>query len=351
MMNRVCFSLMLLGVSTIVNASIESTNTQDCVMTFFAEGDATMTLEEIRAKCHAATENKPQPAKNKEVGIAVSGPKTQQAVKPGLISERIKKEAQTQFEPYVITPHRINYILPAYTTNAIHKEPYQGIEGYQENLAEIETKYQLSFKVPVLKDDLFIEGDALYFGFTVQAWWQVYADNISKPFRETNYQPEMFYMAPLNWHPFGGNTGFMLGAEHQSNGRNQALSRSWNRVYGQFLFEKDNFALSFRPWARISEKAKESPLDPKGDDNPDITDYMGHFELGMLYEWQDMELMVMGRNNFSTHNGAIELGLTFPLWGKLQGYAVGFHGYGESLIDYNHKQTRFGIGIALNDLL
>lgn len=352
MINRACLSLMLLSASGLVYASNESKETTECVMALFAEGDAKMTLEQIRTECAALAEQKiEKKAKDKKLGIAVSGATEQHTVKPGLISKRISREAQTQFEPYVITPHRMNYVLPAYTTNAINKAPYADIEGYQENLTEIEAKYQLSFKVPLLEDDLFIPGDALYFGFTVQAWWQVYADNISKPFRETNYQPELFYLAPLEWHPFGGNTGFILGAEHQSNGRNQTLSRSWNRVYGQFLFEKDNFALSFRPWSRISEKAKESPLDPKGDDNPDITDYMGHFELGMVYQWHDMEVMLKGRNNFSTHNGAIELGLTFPLWGKLKGYATGFHGYGESLIDYNHKQTRFGVGIALNDLL
>lgn len=349
MRSRTFFILALLVLSKAANSSEHDKATTQCVMDLYANADQQLTLAEVRTQCTALQDSKS--VKRQDIGIAVSTPAKEKPVKPGLISERLNKESQTQFEPYVITPHRMNYMLPAYTTNAINKQPYENIAGYQENLAEIEAKYQLSFKVPLLQDDLFIDGDALYFGFTVQAWWQIYADNISKPFRETNYQPEMFYMAPLNWHPFGGNTGFILGAEHQSNGRTQGLSRSWNRIYGQFLFEKDNFALSFRPWSRVSEKAKESPLDPKGDDNPDIADFMGHFELGMLYQWNEMELMFQGRRNFSTHNGAVELGLTFPLWGKLKGYATAFNGYGESLIDYNHKQTRFGIGIALNDLL
>lgn len=322
-------------------------NTRACVMALFDSADDSMILAQIRQHCDQSTTR----AESQEHNLAVNERNSNTAQKPGLISKRIENESKTAFEPFVITPHRMNYILPAYTTNEIHKAPYQDIEGYQENLAEIETKYQLSIKVPLVQDDLFLQGDGLYFGFTVQAWWQVYADNISKPFRETNYQPEMFYMAPLNWHPLGGNTAFIVGAEHQSNGRTRGLSRSWNRVYGQFLYEKDEFALSLRPWARISEKQKESPLDSKGDDNPDIDDFMGHFELGMIYHWQDLEFSLQARNNFATHNGALELGLTFPLWGKLKGYATAFNGYGESLIDYNHKQTRFGIGVALNDLL
>ena len=58
-----------------------------------------------------------------------------------------------------------------------------------------------------------------------------------KAVQETNYQPEIFYLAPFNWHPFDGNTGFIVGFEHQSNGRGLELSLSWNRLYGHFLFE------------------------------------------------------------------------------------------------------------------
>lgn len=57
------------------------------------------------------------------------------------------------------------------------------------------------------------------------------------------------------------------------------------------------------------------------------------------------------RENFAKHHGAIELGFTFPLWGKLRGYAQYTSGYGESLIDYNHNQQRIGLGIALTNLL
>ena len=52
-----------------------------------------------------------------------------------------------------------------------------------------------------------------------------------------------------------------------------------------------------------------------------------------------------------TGRGSAEFNFTFPLWGKFIGYTSLFTGYGESLIDYNHKQTRFGVGIALNNVL
>lgn len=275
-----------------------------------------------------------------------------QAIELGALTHRIIKENRTAFDPYIITPHKMNYILPVSATDAINKQAYKGYSNWSENLEDVEAKFQLSIKVPLLTDSLLVDGDQLFFGFTIESWWQVYSDKISKPFRETNYQPEFFYMAPIGLHPFGGNSAIMLGLEHQSNGRSQVLSRSWNRAYLAYLYEKRNFALSFKPWYRIPESEKENPASSDGDDNPDILDYMGHFELGMVYKFTpDYELSFRGRENFATHNGFAEIGITFPLWGKLKGYAQFSSGYGESLIDYNYNQHRIGIGIALTKIL
>lgn len=177
----------------------------------------------------------------------------------------------------------MNYILPILSTDRINKDAYTSLEGYDEGLEDIEAKFQLSLKTPLNEDSLFMDGDGVYAAFTIEAWWQVYAESLSRPFRETNYQPELFYLTPLPWHPLGGNSGLMVGIEHQSNGRGGELSRSWNRIYTNFLYEKGNFALNVKPWWRIPEDEKESPDDADGDDNPDIDDYMGHFQLGIMY--------------------------------------------------------------------
>ena len=369
-------ALACMSVTPFVHAK-NADDVAQCVMSHFETGRDDMTLAQIRAVCQkqeasALTASSAHESKESQLGASVNANETGNTDEStpgddrdelliargapahikhlGVISRRMIRESETAFEPFVITPHEMNYLLPALSTNRINTDAYRTVEGYEENLSDVEAKFQLSLKVPLLKDSLLIEGDALYAGFTIEAWWQVYSDNISKPFRETNYRPELFYVAPLNWHPFDGNTGFVLGVEHESNGRAQFLSRSWNRVYGHFLFEKNNFAMSIRPWARIEEEAKEFQFDPDGDDNPDIEDYLGHFELGMVYKWDDVQFSFLGRQNFATHNGAVEIGFTFPLWGKVRGYATAFTGYGESLIDYNHKQTRFGLGFALNDI-
>ena len=342
------FTFLTIAIMTSFSAwsKLPTSSLQACVKEAVMSATDNQTVGELREKCALEIEKQQAAVEKKEVSIA-----DKILEQPGAITKRFVRESQTEFDPYVITPHMINYIMPVLTTNRINSDAYEEISGFSENFEEIESKFQLSLKVPLNSDDIFFEGDGLYFAFTMEAWWQVYSDNISKPFRETNYKPEFFYAMPLPWQPFEGNTGLMLGAEHQSNGRSQLLSRSWNRIYANLLFEKGDFALSFKPWWRLPEDDKEFDLDPDGDDNPDIGDYMGHFELGMAYTWEDYELSFKGRRNFSKNNGALELGLTFPLWGKLRGYALVFDGYGESLIDYNHKQTRFGLGIALNNIL
>jgi phospholipase A1 len=251
--------------------------------------------------------------------------------------------------PYVMTPHRINYLLPVSYSDNVNKEAYDIIEGWADNFGDIEVKYQLSFRVPLLTESLFTEGDGIAFAFTLQSWWQIYAQKISRPFRETNYHPEFFYYTPLTWQPLGGNTALLLGFEHESNGHSSSLSRSWNRVYANFVFAKNDYAISFRPWWRIPEGSKITTATEPGDDNPDITDYMGHFELSMVYKWQGYNLLFKGRENFKEHKGYVELGVTFPIYDRLKGYIQYTNGYGESLIDYNHSHQTIGIGFSLTD--
>lgn len=270
---------------------------------------------------------------------------------PGRYAKRILEEKMTELNPFVITPHKPSYILPIVISDNFNSKEYEYFDGYAEGMKEVEAKYQLSFKIPLNTGDIFIRGDGAYFAMTIQAWWQLYSSQISKPFRETNYQPELFYRAPLPWNPFGGNTGFMLAFEHQSNGQTQILSRSWNRIIGSLIYEKGDYMFMLKPWHRIRESDKTDPLSPKGDDNPDIEDYMGNYELYGAYAYNDNnKLSVLIRKNWRTGNGAIELNYTYPLYGKLIGTIQYFSGYGESMIDYNHKQQKLGLGIALTEI-
>ncbi len=350
----IAFTLLIALLSfKVAHASTEAANEEniqqqatdkaiidDCIFRTIKASKKKTTLAEIEQLCED------------QIAQNVLNKSHDQTIELGALTHRVMREKRTAADPYILTAHKMNYMLPVSIVDEINRDAYQDIARWSENLKDMEAKFQISLKIPLLTSSLINDGDQIFFGFTLQSWWQLYSQDISRPFRETNYQPEFFYFTPINFHPFGGNSALIFGFEHQSNGRSQLISRSWNRVYLNYLYEKRNFALSFRPWYRIPEGDKASSLDGEGDDNPDITDYMGHFELELLYKHDDdYELSLMSRNNFATNKGFVELGITFPLWGKLKGYAQFSSGYGESMIDYNVNQKRFGIGIALTNLL
>ena len=280
--------------------------------------------------------------------------------KIGRFANRMIAEKMTELNPFVITPHHPSYILPVTITDNFNAEPYAiyDLEGsdmapgyFADNMSRVEAKYQVSFKVPLRSSSLFTRGDAIYFAMTIQAWWQLYSDEISKPFRETNYTPELIYMAPLHWAHEYGNFGYFVSFQHQSNGQVQGHSRSWNRIHTGLIYDTGNYTLMFKPWFRIKEEEKTSPFNPRGDDNPDIEDYLGHYEFGGAYAFNDEhKISTRIRKNWRTGNGSIEINYTYPFWGRLRGFAQYFSGYGESLVDYNHKQQKFGMGIALTDI-
>lgn len=271
---------------------------------------------------------------------------------PGALTERVMRERETVFDPYVITAHKPNFILPLAYASQINESVYtDAAEEGDSGFEHVEVKFQISLKTQLNESDLFLKDDVLSVAITLEAWWQLYSDELSSPFRETNYQPEIFYLKPLLWGPFGGSTAWLLGFEHQSNGQFQALSRSWNRLYTGLIFERGDFVMQLRPWYRIPEPEKESPEDADGDDNPDILDFMGHGDLRMSLRIGSREYSALIRGNPTTGKGAINLSWTFPLFGKFRGLVDYFNGYGDSLIDYDHHQQRFGIGVALTPLL
>lgn len=270
----------------------------------------------------------------------------------GSISRRIANERRTYWNRHSIAAHDQNYILPLLYSDRPNSDVYRPDNDWADQLKSSEVKFQLSLKTPLTTRGIFNRYDSVYFGLTITAWWQLYARQISSPFRETNYRPELFYLTPLKLHIADGNTGFQVGMIHESNGRSQLLSRSWNRLYATILYERGDFAVQFRPWYRIPESAKREPLDSKGDDNPDIQRYLGYFDIKGAFRFRESELSFLFRNNLNANNrGAVEIGYSIPLSGNLKWFIQYFNGYGESLIDYDHRQQRLGIGILLTDWL
>lgn len=69
----------------------------------------------------------------------------------------------------------------------------QGIPlGSEDSLRSEEVALQISPKFPLV-NDLLVENDGLQIGFTTISFWQACSGSVSAPFRETNYEPEIFW--------------------------------------------------------------------------------------------------------------------------------------------------------------
>lgn len=242
---------------------------------------------------------------------------------------------------FAVRAHRENYLLIGNYSSSSNIEPYRDITPAGLKAKRVELTYQLSMKTKAMEQVAGLPVD-IWLGYTQQSFWQAYNRAASSPFRETNYQPEVMAVVPLNA-AFGGfhlrYANFSL--IHQSNGQTGTLSRSWNRVYTELGVDNGNFALSARVWRRL-DNAKTN------NDNPDITDFLGHGDVTAEYRENGHEYSIMVRRNFSTSKGAVRLGWAFPLTTNLKGYVQGFAGYGQSLIDYNYSQKSIGAGVNVD---
>lgn len=228
-----------------------------------------------------------------------------------------------------IKTHDTNYFLPfAYTFHGRPNDP---------KYKQAETKFQFSVKKVLFENVLFL-GESWNFGYTQTAWWQMYAE--SAPFRELNYAPELFVSFPFSG--FGWLKSMSVGFMHQSNGKDGADSRSWNRVYANAVFHHKRFVFLPRLWYIVPESSL--------DENKDIRKYLGNFDAKIAYLGRDTFAYILLRNNlnFKHNKGAVELNAGFDLFDNgVFWFVQYFNGYGESLIDYQRYINKLGIGFVV----
>ena len=225
--------------------------------------------------------------------------------------------------------YKFNYLLPVTYAKTI---PDDGRKS-------VETKFQISLAKPLFYD-VFGLRESLVAAYTQTSWWQITKE--SSPFRETNYQPEIFlnFASPKYLEKIGVQN-LKFGLLHESNGRDGTNSRSWNRAYVQSDFVYGNLTISPRVWSVIGEK----------NDNKEILNYIGHGDLRLSYKLNDQIFSLMLRNNLhfdKTNKGAAEISYMFPIFSSgVYGYLQYFTGYGESLIDYDRHTDKVGLGFVI----
>ena len=157
-------------------------------------------------------------------------------------------------------------------------------------------------------------------------------------------EPELILNFPINIEVLGFRARTLGAAfNHQSNGRSLPRSRSWNRVMFHMALERPHWMMVVRPWIRIPDAEDENPL---------ITDYIGRGELTLAYSPGKHQFYLLAthplRLNLLTR-GSTQFNWIFPVKGQFRMHVQGSTGYGETLIDYNHRQTTFGLGVSFID--
>lgn len=267
------------------------------------------------------------------------------------LDRRWELSPDSKLGTFNLRAYRPVYLLPASWSSRPNAQPRSpnpdNTVDTPVDLRSLEAKFQLSLKTKVAQGVLFGEGD-VWFGYTQSSRWQLYNSDISRPFRETVYEPEALLVFGTHAEVFGWNMRMVgVGVNHQSNGRSLPLSRSWNRITAQLAFERENWLLTLRPWWRVSE-------DVRTDDNPDIEDYMGRGDISLVHRRGKQEFALLMRHTFrggDESRAGVQFDWSFPLSRSLRGHVQVFDGYGESMIDYNHRATYVGLGISLFEWL
>lgn len=248
-----------------------------------------------------------------------------------------------------IRPHQPMYVLPVFYNaqpNRHIKSPTRDMVNYSDSeLMNLDSKMQISLKTKLFQDVFGTNAD-VWAGYTQQSYWQVY-NRHSRPFRSSDYQPEIFVTQPVTAKlPFSGDLRVLgAGVVHQSNGQSDPLSRSWNRAYVMGGAEWGKLTVVPRLWFIFPENKESS-------DNPDIADYMGYGDVRFLYNLGDKNTLGgLVRYNPAENKGALQIDYARPISGGMKAYIQLFHGYGENIQDYNHLNTTIGLGVMFNDFL
>lgn len=253
-----------------------------------------------------------------------------------------------------LQPYRQNYLV-LNKTSSPNLRPSSPLADHNvttpADFDATEIKFQMSVKADIGDqrniDFLGIKTVRFWGAYTQLSNWQIFNTRNSTPFRETVYEPEL--IATLGTGYGSGLKLINLGLVHQSNGRPMPESRSWNRVYLLGGWEwNDMTSIMVRVWQRLPENALK-------DDNPDIVDYLGRGDFSIRWEPRDksQSVALLLRNNLhrTSNRGYMQVDWATPV---TVGSAARMHiqmssGYGESLIDYNHRQNTIGLGISFRE--
>ncbi|NDY73190.1 hypothetical protein DO021_03940 [Desulfobacter hydrogenophilus] len=247
-------------------------------------------------------------------------------------------EKQNEFQPFLKN-------LSAY-------EPVYFLFGVDPGLEK--SKFQVSFKYKLFNAPFDSRGlnsllDGFHLAYTQTSYWDL--ESTSKPFNDSSYKPELFYLVPkidldLPWvKTFGVQGGF----QHESNGKSGEDSRSTNYIYIKpimqiSLFENAYLTVAPKLWVYVMNE---------DENNPDLADFRGYFDL-QLQAGRPMGLCLDTHTRWADAGPSIQADLSYPLTSffnnglNLYLHLQYFNGYAERLKEYSSKEEIFRVGFSLS---
>ncbi|MFC0446298.1 phospholipase A [Pseudidiomarina halophila] len=253
---------------------------------------------------------------------------------------------------FQLRTYRPNFLLPIHHSSNINTQPQSPTRGPSEPLESYkpnEVKLQISLRTKLFENLLLPNAD-LWVSYSQVSLWQAWNSDDSSPFRSTNYNPDVFYILPwsdkFDFIPGDARIRFAkVGFAHESNGQTKPDSRSWNYFHFGGAIEWGDVLWETTWKQRVNEVGDE-------DDNPDLIRFRGNFENQISWRNQlSTYSLTRKTRELSWDRGSWQLDFTHPVNSSkpdgLRFYIQFFSGYGETLIDYNHRQNRIGIGFLL----
>ncbi len=248
---------------------------------------------------------------------------------------------------FILATYRPNYLLFARYTDSVNDEPFSPLfeaAGSDQDLDSVEAVFQISFKTRLWTTDDRQWG--AWIAYTQQSHWQVYNDDISRPFRETNYMPEILVSYRPAWNSAASTGGCSTSDSSTSPTAAPISSRGAGTASTRRLASNAATSRSWPNPGTASPKARGTMTIRTSRTTTATANSPRSTRRGTT-AWRSW-----GAATSKEGKGAAQFTwMSPPLLGPLRAYVKGFTGYGESMIDYNWNQSTIGAGFALNDTL
>jgi phospholipase A1 len=224
---------------------------------------------------------------------------------------------------------------------AVYRDTYfiSGVplnEEITNNTAD--ASFQISIRQRLTKSVLPFKTFA-YLTYTQKSFWNIYAQ--SSPFKDTNYNPGLG-LGKYILHKDRIVGAVFVQVKHESNGRDEEDSRSWNYLSLSMKYHFNaRFNISGELWAPYVD----------GGANKNLLDYRGLGFVSVNYTsnkhrwWLSAD--INPRKGWGNVNTTLSVAFRVSEKSNQYLFARFFQGYGESLLEYNKYTMNVRVGICI----